>query len=108
MNLSCPNEYPNLIGRKCVKYYGIDLIIKYMSDIKITGIEESKELEIKYYDLVLSGIEERFISENYNTSNLDNGVDELIETEKMTITFPTTENQKNNILYFFFYFLKIN
>ena len=43
MNLSCPNEYPNLIGnRECVKYYGIDLIIKYMSDINNTGIEESK------------------------------------------------------------------
>ena len=43
MNLSCPNEYPNLIeNRECVKYYGIDLIIKYMSDINNTGIEESK------------------------------------------------------------------
>ena len=41
-------------------------------------------------------IEEGFISENYNISNLDNGEDEIIKTEKIIITFTTTENQKNN------------
>ncbi len=56
----------------------------------------SKEEEIKYYDKFLQGVEEVFSSNNYNTSNLDNGKDEVIETEKMTITFTTSRNQKNN------------
>ena len=40
-------------------------------------------------------IEESF-TDNYNTSKLDNGEDEIIKTEKMTVTFTTTENQKKN------------
>ena len=55
----------------------------------------SKEEEIEYYDDLLKMIEESF-TDNYNTSKLDNGEDEIIKTEKMTVTFTTTENQKKN------------
>ena len=58
--------------------------------------EKSKEEQIEYYDTILNNIESSFTSENYDTSNLDNGEDEVIETEKMTVTFTTTQNQKNN------------
>ena len=56
----------------------------------------SKEEEIKFYDNILKSIEEGFTSENYDTSNLDKGEDEIIKTEKMTITFTTSQNQKDN------------
>ena len=41
-------------------------------------------------------IEEEFTSGNYDTSEIDNGKDEMIKTEKMNITFTTTQNQKKN------------
>ena len=56
----------------------------------------SKEEKIKYYDNLLKIIEDEF-TENYDTSKIDNGEDEVIKTEKITVTFTTSENQKNNI-----------
>ena len=35
-------------------------------------------------------------SEDYDTSNLENGEDDIFQDEKMTITLTTTDNQKNN------------
>ena len=67
-------------------------IIKYENETK----ERTKEEEIEYYDKIIKNIDSIFISENYNTSNLDNGQDEIIKTGKMTITLTTTSNQKNN------------
>ena len=58
-----------------------------------------KEEEIKYYDEILDNIESGFTSENYETSNLDNGKDDLIKLDKITITFTTSQSQKNNINY---------
>ena len=45
----------------------------------------------------MNTIEKRFISDNYNTKDLDNGEEQIIKTEKMIIIFTTIENQKNNI-----------
>ena len=70
----------------------INDIIKYENETK----ERTKEEEIEYYDEIIKNIDSIFISENYNTSNLENGQDEIIKTEKMTITLTTTSNQKNN------------
>ena len=56
--------------------------------------EDSKEKEIKYYDNILKIIENNFISENYNTSDIDNGKDEIIKHDKITITLTTLDNQK--------------
>ena len=56
----------------------------------------SKEEEIEYYDNLINTIERKFI-ENYNTSKLENGMDEYFTTKKMIITLTTLENQKNNI-----------
>ena len=76
-----------------------------------------KEEEIDFYNNILNTIEKRFISDNYNTKDLDNGEEQIIKTEKMIITFTTIENQKNNInnniiiyykyLYFFMENLKL-
>ena len=73
-------------------------LIKYEHEEKNeTNGENKEEEEIKYYDTILETIEEGFTSENYDTSNLDKGEDEVIETEKITITFTTSQNQKNDI-----------
>ena len=94
---SCPKEYSKLNKNKmeCVKY---DLL-KELEDLKINvkNVTEkmSKVEEIKYYDNLIKTIEKEFI-ENYDIEKLNSG-DEVIKTEKMTITFTTVENQKNNI-----------
>ena len=59
--------------------------------------ETQKTKEIKFYDDILKMVEDGFMSEKYNTSNIDNGEGEIINTQKMIITFTTSENQKNNI-----------
>ena len=58
---------------------------------------ESKLEQINYYDNILRNIESIFTSIYYDTSKIDSGKDEIIITDKMTITFTTTLNQKNNI-----------
>ena len=96
MNLSCPKDYSILKNKmECIKSDILDLIKNILENNKnIT--EKSKEEEIKYYDNILEIVENEFTSYNYNTSNLDNGKDEIIESEKLIITFTTTQNQKNN------------
>ena len=94
---SCPKEYSKLNKNKkeCVKY---DLL-KELEDLKINVINVTEKMskveEIEYYDNLKKAIEKEFI-ENYDIEKLNSG-DEVIKTEKMTITFTTVENQKNNI-----------
>ena len=69
-----------------------------IESIKKNETEEMlKEKENEYYNTILTTLEKSFTSENYDTTDLDNGIDEIIETEKMKITLTTTENQRNNI-----------
>ena len=99
IDLNCPNDYPKLIEHnlECIKYdiknIMEDIPIKEKNKTKI----ESKEEEIKYYDNILELIEKNLISQNFNTSNIDNGEDEIIMTEKMIVTLTTTQNQRNNL-----------
>ena len=99
MNLSCPDDYPNLNlnNRKCYGYFSVEDVIKDLLNIENNGIKKSKIEEIKYYDNILKSIENIFISENYDTSKLENGKDEVIKLEKMIISFTTSTNQRNNI-----------
>ena len=69
---------------------------------------ESKLQQMNYYNNILQNIDTSFTSPNYDISNIQNGKDEIIITEQMTITFTTTENLKNNLFYFFFYLIKNN
>ena len=85
-NLTCPEEFPKLIGNKmeCMN-----------SDIK-NIIKDLLNNETDY-DNILERIEKGFTSKNYDTSNIDNGKDEIFKTGKITITFTTSKNQVNNI-----------
>ena len=56
---------------------------------------EEKENKVKYYDNILENFEKLLTSENYDTSKIDKGKDEIIQNEKMNITLTTTQNQKN-------------
>ena len=56
----------------------------------------NKEI-IKLYDNILNNIESSFTSENYNTSNLENGNDEIIELNQIKKILTTSENQNNKI-----------
>ena len=99
--LSCPYNYPKLIEDKmeCIKNIEIKNIVEELLNIINKNDEnkpKDKEEEAKFYDTILESIETSFTSENYDTSNLDKGEDEVIETEKITVTFTTTQNQKNN------------
>ena len=94
---SCDNEehkykeYTNKLIKNNTQNIAEDLRNIY-NDTESTSRQE----EIEYYNDLLKIIEEAF-TENYNTSLLDIGQDEYIETERMTVTFTTIENQKNNI-----------
>ena len=96
-NSSCPNNYSMLKRNKkeCIEY-GLEYIKDILSYEKNDTKNISNEEKIKYYDNVLKHIEAVFKLENYNTLYLDNGVDDVIKTEKIIITLTTTENQKNN------------
>ena len=95
-DLNCPKEYPKLIKDKmeCTKY-NIEII---KDEILIRNDTQKllKSEEIEYYDNLIKIIETDF-TESYDTSKLDNGHDEVIETGKITVTLTTLQNQKNNI-----------
>lgn len=56
--------------------------------------KEKNETEIiKYYNIILEKVEEGFTSENYEPSYLD-VEEEVIESDKITITLTTTEKKK--------------
>ena len=48
-------------------------------------------------DIIIKNLENYFISEDYNTTNIEQGEDEIYHEESFTITFTSSENQKNNI-----------
>ena len=89
----CPEEYQILNEKKCVKNNNVKNIIGNV----INYNSKNKEEEIKYYDTILKNIEDFFTSDNFDTSDLDNGNNQIIELEQVKITFTTTQNQKNNI-----------
>ena len=94
---SCPDAYPYLLENKfeCIEV-DLDDILDYLLGDGLNGTE-SREEQIKFYDNILSNFEDLFTSELYDTSDIENGKEQILKTEKLTITFTTTQNQKNNI-----------
>ena len=89
-----------------------EIICSKKEPFEIKGAKECKEV-CSIYDLLLNNcvlkykengenilldsIEKELIS-GYNTSNIDNGNNEVINYEKIMITLTTLQNQKNNII----------
>ena len=94
---NCPEEYPKLTkdNNQCIKN-DIQNILKDLIKEKNETDIMSKEQEINYYDNIIQTIE-NFYTQNYNTSKLDQGEDEIIKTEKIIVTLTTAQNQMNNI-----------
>ena len=92
LNDICPDDYPIKEGRECKKSNEIKQLLENLISNK-SIIEE----EIDYYDAILKNIEDLYTSNKYDTSNLDEGNDEIIEMEKLKVTLTTSENQKNNL-----------
>ena len=107
----CSEENPleNVLTQECVNKCSIsdlknNICIQnykkekqnYDSDINNDNDDNDSEEDIKAQDLMIESVEEDFTSGEYDTSTLDKGEDEIIETEKMKITLTTTDNQKNN------------
>ena len=108
LNSTVPDNYPQILmttneviieslTEKEVKLKINDLKNVIESITKNETGEKTKEKENEYYNKILTTLQKTFTSENYDTSDLDNGHDEIIETEKMKITLTTTDNQKNNV-----------
>ena len=96
-NLSCPYDYPYLLENKleCIELNLDEILDNLLSD-GLNGTE-SREEEIKFYDNILSSFEDIFTSNIYDTSDIDNGKEQILNTGKITMTFTSIENQKNNI-----------
>jgi len=110
-NLSCPEDYPILVQDKlqCKKSSNMNDIFKNLFNFEKkekkekletndTTLEEeinTEDEENQYYKTVLQSIESGFTSKYYDTSNLDKGEEEIIETDKLKITFTTLNNIKN-------------
>ena len=94
--LSCPNRYVKLNNDKmeCIKFNYENIMENIITNYKNYNITREKEIE--YYDYLLKIIEKGF-TEIYETSKIDNGEDEVIKAEKVTVTFTTSQNQINNI-----------
>ena len=94
-NCTKDNPYEIVSTQERVKNYTfIDLkekncVKNYKSNDNNEG-SNNKEEEIKAQNAILDNFENGFTSENYDTSSLDNRVDEIYEDEKMKITLTTT------------------
>ena len=95
INNSCPKEFKILDGIECKKAIKIPNMEKNLKNCLKN--KKTKEMEIICYDKILKDIEDIYTSKKYDTSNLDNGNDEIIKIEKIKVILTTTENQKKNI-----------
>ena len=88
-----------------LNYYIIEKTTEYIYkfiDINetIQNILKNKTLENdenKIYDKIIEIVELILTSENFDTSYLDQGEDQIIEMEKMKIILTTAQNQKKNL-----------
>ena len=76
----------------CKEHY----TIKFKHSIFYNCYSNCSNEDNKCYENLTQIIEKEF-TEFYNTINLDNGQDEIIQTEKMIFTFTSLKNQKNKI-----------
>ena len=78
---------------------GIEKLIDdiFNSETNETIKEVAREEEINKYNTILEKVELIFTSDNYDLTNIDRGEDQVINANKILITFTNTENQKNNI-----------
>ena len=83
------------MSKLCIYKYNTEITETSDESNNEVDEEEKKAQEIKAQDKILENIEKGFTSEKFNTTNIENGKDEIIETNRMTITLTNIDNQKN-------------
>ena len=92
----CGEESPFEIidKQKCVKNCGIKSILNKSC---ILNFQDKENIDsVKTFDILLKTIETGFTSNDYDTSGLEEGINDIIEYKQMIITLTTTKNQKND------------
>ena len=91
----CEEEKPFEIinEQKCVKYCTVEQLNRNLCILNF--ISNNQENSDK--DLLIKNLELFFTSEEYNTSKIEQGEDEIYREEMFTMTFTSSNNQKNNI-----------
>ena len=93
---NCTNELPyEIISlQECVKYCPF----KYLqnNDCIQNHIDNQTIDNLIEQDLIIKNMEIYFTSEDYDTTYLDEGEDEIFESEDMTIVLTTVQNQNKN------------
>ena len=108
----CYEEAPFeiLYTQECVKNCAIKYVIdkscilnfqspKSAKEEEMQNNEEKKddnEEKVKTYDIMIENVEAGLTSGEYDTSHLENGTNDVVEFEQMTITLTTTQNQKED------------
>ena len=112
----CTEEFPfeDIPMQECIKncplksYKEKTCILNYKSDEK-NEIEESDktnnkvdkeengEEDLEAYNIKLQNFEIGFTSEDYDTSELEQGIDDIYEEKQITISLTTTQKQKDHI-----------
>ena len=91
-NCYMKGDYINHKCKECNEHYTIE----FKHSIFYNCYNNCSNEDNKCYENLTQIIEKEF-TEFYNTINLDNGQDEIIQTEKMIFTFTALKNQKNKI-----------
>ena len=89
---NCPVK--NIIDKSCIlNFHNINSEEKEIEKKEYKDEEDKNE---KIYDIMLDNIEIDFTSNNYNFSFLEQGNNDVIELDKMTVTLTTIQNQKKD------------
>ena len=66
------------------------------SSCKVNYIDIPEENNVNFFDVILKKIKNIIISEEYDTSEIENGKNDIIKYKNMKITLTSTKNQKND------------
>ena len=83
------NKYTHF--QKCAKKCDIQEIVNEYCILNYKGNEN-----INKFDLLLNYVEKYFTSVDYNSTKIENLIDEFFEFHNLKVTLTTTKNQKNN------------
>ena len=91
----CNEEFPfeMILTQKCLNYCNFKDIINKKC---ILNYKNEKNNDINIYDTILQQIEELFISDDYDTSYIDNGLNEIFKYEELLVSLTNLRNQKND------------
>ena len=92
----CNKSFPYEIihAQICVSKCNIESIVNHSCIVNYQEKQETNNFDI--FDNLINDIEELLTSEDYNTSEIENGNNEVIKYEHMTVTLTTTKNEKND------------